>query len=240
MWNRLALTLITTLGLVLASSPAASAQSFDSLPGLERAVVRAWLAPAMETVEETLVDLNDLGTPIGTPTVIFRSTPDVPTPDPATVSAVVFLGIGVFAFDTEDHAVSAFESLADYVTQVSDADEQFAGGSRTSLADLGDQSLHATSTLVQEDIPFSFLLTTVREGTTVYLLQGTFVRVDATAEAERLVSSLLAGTAGEGDGTYSETGDSTGGLWDLFVEVEPVMLPGTEVFDSTIKAAAGE
>lgn len=230
MWKRLLLTLMTTLGLILATSPAASAQSFESLPGLQRGVVRAWLGPATEARVTTAA----------TPSVgpVALTTPE-PVADSATMSGVVFLSIGIFEFDTEDNAVSAFESLADYVTQVSDGDSQFAGGSRTSFTDLGDQSLHATSTTVEEDIPFSFLLTTVRDGTMVYLLQGTFVRVDATVEAERLVTGLLAGTAGDGDGTYSETGDSTGGLWVLFDEVQPVMLSGTEVFDSVIKAAGG-
>jgi len=207
-----------------AASPV-SAQGFADLPGLERAVVRAWLAPA--TTESGATSTPEVG-PVAT-----SATP-APTFDPATMSATIFLSIGVFEFDSPESATMGFESLAGYVTQVSDGDPQFAGGSRTELG-LGEQSLSATNAMEEEGIPFSYLLTVVRQGELVYLLQGTLVRLDPMAEVDRLVSELLAGVAEDGPGSYDEAGGSTGGLWNVFAHVEPVIVPGTETMDGTIK-----
>ncbi len=218
------LLLIPTLiaALLAAVSPAA-AQGFADLPGLERAVVRAWLAPeSADTSAASPVPGQDL---VGTP---------APTLDPATVSGTLFLSIGVFEFDSDDTAIGGFDSLASYVAQVSDGDPQFAGGSRTELG-IGDQSLAATSTQAKDDIPFSFLVAVVRQGDLVFLLQGTLVRLDATTETSRLVTSLLAGVPGEESGTYDPAGGSTGGLWNVFANVEPAIVPGTEVLDATVK-----
>lgn len=208
--------------LVLAASPAA-AQGFNELPGLERAVVRAWLAPETTGAASS--------TPIAGPSLAAIP---APTLDPATMSGVIFLSIGVFEFDSDESATNGFDSLAAYVTQVSDSDPQFAGGSRTGL-EIGDQSLAATSTQVQDDIPFSFLVAVVRQGDLVYLLQGTLLRLDAPTETARLVTALMSGTPGEDAVIYDAAGGSTGGLWDVFANVEPAIVPGTEVMDGTIK-----
>jgi hypothetical protein len=216
-------TLLLVLGLLAllgSSGPAAAAQGFADLPGLQRGVVRAWLAPATAAA--------DGGT--ATPTT---ATP-MPLFDAATMSGTIFLSIGVFEFDSGESATGAFESLATYVSEASDSDPQFAGGSRSDLG-LGDQSLAATSTVEDGDIPFSYLVAVVRQDNLVFLLQGTFVRLDPAAEAERLVMGLLAGAASEGAGTYDAAGGSTGGLWDIFSQVEPVIVPGTEVLDGTIQ-----
>lgn len=218
--------LVSTFLVLLMSSPSpVSAQGFADLPGLERGVVRAWLAPA--TTAAGLESTPAVG-PVAT-----TATP-APTFDPATMSATIFLSIGVFEFDSVESATAGFDSLAGYVSQVSDTDPQFAGGSRTGL-DKGDQSLAATNAVEDEGIPFSYLLTVVRQGELVYLLQGTFVRLDPAVEVDRLVGGLLAGVAEDGTGTYDEAGGSTGGLWSVFVQVEPVILPGTETLDGTIK-----
>ncbi len=209
------------VSLLLASSPAA-AQGFADLPGLERAVVRAWLAPESTTVIES--------TPIAGPTA---ATP-APTINPATDSGTIFLSIGVFEFDSDESAANGFDSLAAYVTQISDGDPQFAGGTRADLG-LGDQSLAATNTMEQEGIPFSFLVAVVRQGNLVYLLQGTLLRLDAPTETTRLVTSLLAGAPGDDAETYAAAGGSIGGLWNVFAGVEPAIVPGTEVMDGTIK-----
>jgi hypothetical protein len=218
------LLMTALLALLISSTSPVSAQGFADLPGLERGVVRAWLAPA---TSETAGD----STPAVGP-VVTTATP-VPALDPATMSATIFLSIGVFEFDSVESAGAGFDSLAGYVMQVSDGDPQFAGGSRTEPG-MGEQSVAATNTMEQEGIPFSYLLTVVRQGSLVYLLQGTFVRLDPADEVERLVSGLLAGAAEDGPGTYDEAGGSTGGLWSVFAHVEPVIVPGTEILDDTI------
>lgn len=232
MWKRTLLLILACLGLALGPGPAVMAQSFEAMPGLQRAVVRAWLGPPTAIGE---AEGSEAGTPVAGPTLPSAGTPVAI--DAATMSGVVFLSIGVFEFDSDDHAVGAFSSLAEYVMQVSDSDPQFAGGSRTELTGLGDQSLFAANTVTQHEIPFSFLVATVRQGTMVYLLQGTLVRLDAATETRNLATGLLNGTATPGDGTYGEPGTSTGGLWDVFAAVEPTVLPGTEVMDATIKTA---
>lgn len=216
------LLIVTCLvSLLLASSPAA-AQGFADLPGLERAVVRAWLAPESTAVAESTPVAGGVG-----------ATP-APTLDPATASGSLFLSIGVFDFDSEDSATNGFNSLAGFVTQVSDSDPQFAGGTRFDLG-LGDQSLAATNTVVQEDIPFSYMVAVVRQGDLVYLLQGTLLRLDGATETSRLVTALLAGAPGEGAGAYDAAGGSTGGLWDVFANLEPALISGSETMDGTIK-----
>jgi hypothetical protein len=50
-----------------------------------------------------------------------------------------------------------------------------------------------------------------------------------------LVGGLLAGSSEDGGGLYDAAGGSTSGLWSVFAHVEPVLVPGTEVMDGTIK-----
>ncbi len=218
------------MALVLVMGQPVAAQSFESLPGLERAVVRAYIAPSNESTEVTVVRENDQGTPLAEPRIVEASTPDAATPDPASLSGVVFLSIGVFEFDSADSASAAFDSLALYATEVSNADPQFAGGSRTELDGIGDQSIHATATQMRQDVPFSYLLTVVRGDRYVYLIQGTLVRQDATEEVRRMVPRLIENPAGEG-GTFDPNGKSTGGLWDKYIGVDPVLLEGSDIFD---------
>ncbi len=207
----------------------AAAQSFESLPGLERAVVRAYIAPSGESTEVTVVRENEEGTPLAEPEIVQASTPAA-TPDPATLTGVVFLSIGVFEFDSADSAIAAFNSLAMYATEVSSSDPQFAGGSRTELDGIGDQSIHATATQTRQDVPFSYLLTVVRGDRYVYLLQGTLVRQDATEEVRRMVPRLIENPVGE-TVTFDPNGNSTGGLWDKYIGVDPVLIDGSDIFD---------
>jgi hypothetical protein len=209
------------------------AQSFESLPGLERAVVRAYMAPGDESIEVSVAETNEQGTPLAEPEIVQSSTPSVATPDPATVSGAVFLSIGVFEFDSPESATTAFDSLALYAVEVSSSDPQFAGGSRIELDGVGDQSVHATAVQERDGIPFSYLLTAVRSDRYVYLIQGTLVRLDATAEVQRMLTPLIENPTG-GPETFDPNGNSTGGLWDKYIGVDPVLIEGSEIFDVVI------
>jgi hypothetical protein len=221
------------MALALGLGQPVAAQSFDSLPGLERAVVRAYIAPNDESIEVSVVETNDQGTPLAKPEIVQSSTPDVATPDSATVSGVVFLSIGVFEFDSADSATSAFDTLARFAVDVSSGDPQFAGGTRTELDGIGDQSIHATATQMHEDIPFSYLFTVVRSDRYVYLIQGTLVRQDATEEARRLLPPMIENPAGDA-AAFDPSGKSTGGLWDKYIGVEPVLIEGSDIFDVVV------
>jgi hypothetical protein len=190
------------------------------LPGLEEAVVRAWLMP----------EIDGEGTPAAS------GTPMAAPFDSATGASTVVLTIGAFRFDSEDAASAAFETLAQFAVDTSDLDPSFAGGSRVELP-LGDQSIHASAKQTRMDVPFTYFITVVRQGTEVFLLQGTLIRLDPTTEATRLATALLQSPTGDGEMVLDPNGGSTGGLWDRFASVNPTILPGTTVMDTIIYPA---
>jgi hypothetical protein len=206
-----------------ALAPGTAAQGFSDLPGLERAIVRGYISPPTET------DGNGAGTPISE----NAATP-VATPDPATLSGVVFLSIGVFQFDGEASAESAFDLFSELVGGVVERDPQFAGGEIVPLDASGNESIHAVAAHVDQDIPFSMLFTVVRDGKYLYVLQGTLVRLDATAEANRMVNALVGTDPGAGPETFDPNGGSTGGLWDVYANVDPVLIEGSLLTDAIV------
>lgn len=223
------------LCMVLAAggNQAVVAQAFDNIPGLQRAVIRAYLAPTDDSLEVTLVDINDQGTPIGEPEVVSRATATVATPELTTVSGVVLLSIGIFEFDSSASATGAFDRLSSFAEDVSSSEPVFRGGSRALLQGIGDQSFHATAVQNRDGLPFSYLFTVVRSDRYVYLLQGTLVRLDATAEARRMLSALIANPVG-GAENHDPDGQSTGGLWDKYTGVDPVLIEGSLVYDTGV------
>ena len=231
--RRLILALVA-IGMLGITPGSASAQSFDEMPGLEQVVVRAWIAPSTETLVETTGGTNEQGTPISEVTTVTTTATPEATPDPATFSAVVFLSIGIFDFDSVENATTGYEAFAATITDVSASDPQFADGELTTLDNLGDQATHAVAGYVEDDIPFSLVFTVVQDGERLYLFQGTLVRLDGTAEVERMAQAMIAADAGDTEPAFDANGASTGGVWDLYAGVEPVLLDGSQVSDTIV------
>lgn len=213
---------------------AATAQSLDSLPGLQQAVVRAWIMPEeVPSVQARTLQPRTLSMQESTPPASPAATPAAPRFDPATDEATVVLTLGAFRFDSEQAAQAGFSTLAQFVVDTSDLDPSFAGGTRVDVP-LGDEAILASATQDRGGVPFAYLITAVRDGNDVFLMQGTLVGLDPVAEATRMMTAVVETEAVDGEMQLNVAGTSTGGVWDRLTPVTPVLIPGTEVMDSII------
>lgn len=213
---------------------AATAQSLDSMPGLQQAVVRAWIMPEnTPSVQARTLQPQPLSMQQATPPASPAATPEAPRFDPATGEATVVLTLGAFRFDSEDAAKAGFAMLAQFVVDTSDLDASYAGGSRVELP-FGDEGILASATQDRGGVPFGFLVSAMRDGNDVFLMQGTLIGLDPAAEATRLLGTVMETDPVDGEMQFSADGTSTGGVWDRLTLVAPVVIPGTEVSDTIV------
>jgi hypothetical protein len=197
--------LIVALAAVMSMAGGASAQSFGDLPGLEDAVVRAWMAPGESN-----------GTPAAT---------DGP--------GVVFLSIGIFDFESDATSAPAYTQFAMMAEESAQADPLMAGASIGPIPGKSDQSTAAIATREDQGIPFTTIFAVARKGDLLYVIQASLVRVDGPDELERMTAAVIATPIG-GEPTFVPEGTSKGGLWDKLNAAKPTLMPGSFVFDSII------
>ena len=191
-----------------ASPAAATTFSPDSLPGFEQGVARIYS--------------SDLSVLFATPTVP-EATPDYASIGVATLSTVIL------AFDSEEHAASAFDTVVEQVTSPSST-----GGIELSEITLDDFSgpTKAYSASVDQGpgITLHQIVLLTQDGPYVY--QTIAVALSSSEEAQAasvdVTLAMIANPAGEGEGTFAKDGSSTGGVWDKFPVAGDPVLDGVE------------
>jgi len=138
------------------------------------------------------------------------------TPETAPATTY-FLGAAVAAFDSSEDAAAALEpihaqSTATFTEEFSITPEPADPG------DIGDQVRANVGTTEQDGLTVELTTIVVQDGAYVYVVAAVGVGTDTGVleTATGVIETMIAAGVGSGDGTFDETGGSTGGLWDKF------------------------
>lgn len=221
------------MGLVLASLMPASATAqadFEptDLDGLQRAVARYWMAPLTVTESVVVSEINEQGTPTGEYGAEW-----VPagTPDPTSLSGTALLAVIVAEFDTARHAADAVDRFDDSYRELFRRDPRTPEMTELSLDGIGDRALAYSGSVTEEGVTLDSVFATAQDGHFVYSLTAQFVGLDVQDQVASIMQALIAAEAAPGDGGFRQDGSSTGGLWEKFALVEPVLVEGSIVTD---------
>ena len=228
--RRLLFVAISMVALAGIAAPGALAQADAQFPGIERAIVRVYMFPSTESL--TVTGDNDAGTP--TSETVVLATPELGTPDTATVSAVVFMSVAVFDFDSDDHAQAGYDSIAQSLQATRAGDARFANAESVPLDGIGQQSSSVAVAYETSGVPLSLIDSVVRDGQYVYVVQGTLVRLDGKTELTRMMQLMPSTEPEEGMGAFVPSGTSTSGLWQKLFNLNPVLADGSDVFDAVL------
>jgi hypothetical protein len=194
----------------------AGAQDTETLePGLDQdglvyAVSRSWS-----------IDFATLAaaTPQATPT----------TPDLFMVLAMVM------RYDSPQHAEDAFDSIKDESSDQVGSDAPAETMETFDLDGIGDQAMAAETTAVEAEGTWISRLATSQQGELLYIVMVIGGNAERVANADVLLDAMVNDAQpGEGEGTYSEDGASTGGLWDVLPAMDHPALTGLINFGDQI------
>lgn len=164
------------------------------------------------------------------------------TPDPSAIIApdepgLFILSARVYAFDTEEHASTGWESTVESTAIESEVP---TGSDKVTfeeeeIDDLGDR---AWVTILAAETPDGetghFRMIYIQEGTMLYTVSAIAGSEDGTAIADDLAREMVDREPGDGEEAFSRDGTSTGGVWDLLPAT------GDDVLDGIIGFADSE
>lgn len=135
-----------------------------------------------------------------------------PGTNPSMPSGVLAMNGMVLEFDNDDNAETAFDTMvAEF-----DTDEDFAEtGVEPFEIDLGNKSTSFSGSEDSNGIELKLAVTVVQDGSYVYMVAVTGSDIDSEQVVKDFTQKLI-DNDGSGEGEFSETGESTGGLWDKF------------------------
>jgi hypothetical protein len=201
--RRLLLFLTTLLALVATPaaaqtpSPAASPEA-DTLPGLQYVAARQYA-------------------------------PDPSQPVDKADEGLFILTVRIYVFDTEEHANGGWESTVESSAIESDipTGSDKVEYEEAELENLGDRaSVTTLSAETPEGDTGFFRLIFVQDGVYLYTLNAIGGSADSTMVTDEIAAYMVEQDPGEGDVTFSETGTSTGGVWDLLPAGNDTILDG--------------
>lgn len=190
--------------------PATDTFDFNDLDGFQRGAGRTY----MGDLSALFSGLDAYATPGA----------EIATPDLNSLG-LFMLGGFVAQFDNSDNASSALDKLAEQVTQ-STGDEEDLTFTETDVDTIGDKTKAFSGDYSEEGIDGSAVLIVVQKGEYVYAAVAISFGSDPKDAAVSFVTDMANAKPGDGDGTFSEDGTSTGGLWDVFPAADKDYLKG--------------
>jgi len=146
---------------------------------------------------------------------------------------VIFFWGTILEFDLTEHATAAMDRL-DEAAGVDDGITVVdAPVTEIDLA-LGDRSVAYSEVQDVNGQHSESILTLVQKDSYVYFVVLTAVDDDARARVTGFVTHMIETPTGEGDGTYSVGGASSGGLWDKFPPRDDPALAGLIATDAIV------
>ncbi|MGC4106822.1 MAG: hypothetical protein QM753_10790 [Thermomicrobiales bacterium] len=192
----------------------------DDLPGFQQGIARSYSA--------------DLSALFATPTTAEA------TPDYASLG-VVTLSTVILAFDSEDSAASTYDTVVQQVTSPAST-----GGielKELTVQELSGPTNAYTASIEQgEGLTLHQVVLLTQDGPYIYQTIAIALSTpeDAQAFAVAVAQAMIAAPAGEGEGTFSQDGTSTGGAWDKFPKTGDPVLKGLSVeMDDRFEPATG-
>jgi hypothetical protein len=146
---------------------------------------------------------------------------------------VIFFWGTILEFDSTEHATAAMDQL-DEAAGVDDGITVVdAPVTEIDLA-LGDRSVAYSEVQNVNGQHSESILILVQKDNYVYFVVLTAVDDDARARVAGFVTHMIETPTGEGDGTYSVDGASSGGLWDKFPPRDDPALAGLIATDAIV------
>ncbi|HEU0164949.1 MAG TPA: hypothetical protein VFQ54_07885 [Thermomicrobiales bacterium] len=188
----------------------------SNLDGLKSAVGRSYVGD-VDAMMSALI-------PSGTPGA------DASTPDLSSLGLFSLTGV-VAEFEKTSQAKDGFDKATDEITKSleSDDSEDAIKLEDAKVSGVGDQSKAFTGTMDEGGIPLNVFVITAQQDNFIYVGVGITFADDAKDGTSDFTKAMIDGKAGKGDGTFSEDGKSTGGLWDKFPTDGDKVLQGLTV-----------
>ena len=190
--------------------PATDTFNFKDLDGFQRGAGRTYIGD----ISVLFGGLDAAATPGA----------DIATPDISQLGLFMIGGF-VVEFDNGDNASSGLDTLADQITQSTGDEEDFTF-SETKIDDIGDKTKAFSGDYSSDGIDGKALVILTQKGEYVYAAVAISFGSDPTDAVTSFVTDMANATPGDGDGTFSEDGTSTGGLWDVFPAADADYLKG--------------
>ncbi|MCA9833537.1 MAG: hypothetical protein KC435_06315 [Thermomicrobiales bacterium] len=236
-------SILITFALIAPLSTNAYAQSGDAtwlnnLDGLQTAIGRSWTAPINWSTTESVVDINDEGTPIGE--AISSS-----TPMPSASDDIVTMSALIYEFDTPEHAANGLKLLnADQMQQV-ERDPRAPAINEFSPENLGDlayghEGSYDVSMADGSTLELAVVYLMVQDGNLVYQIFGQFQSGDHVAISTDAVAQMIAADTSDAEAIYDMNGASTGGLWEKLNAITIELPEGSSIYDLEIYPVADD
>jgi hypothetical protein len=150
------------------------------------------------------------------------------TPESAmAVPEIFFVTARIVAFDTGDHAATAFEQSIDgAMSEVEALGISEAQVTADDIPGMGDQAHAVTMHSTRDGVDGYLRLLFVREGSALYIISVIASTEEGTGIAGKLATVMLAREASDEEPTFNADGTSTGGLWAIFPDADDPVLAG--------------
>ena len=183
------------------ASPASGAESVATLEGMQEAIGRQYSAD-----------------------------PEAPEASPASKHAsagVLFVTARIVAFDTSEHAATAYAGTiadaADQVDALGIADAQITA---EDIAEVGDEAHAVSMTSTGSGGTGSIRLLFILDGERLYVLTAIAGSEEGATITDAIGQAMLEREPGNDAPRFDPDGTSTGGLWAIFPETDDPVLDG--------------
>lgn len=151
-----------------------------------------------------------------------------------TSSDDVFLAsVRVYLFDSSERAESTWETLVAAESIESDLpdDDESINYEKTDIDDIGDRAtVLSLSTDISEGETGAFRTMIVQQDAMIVTVTAIAGSVDAAKVADDIAKAMIEREPGDGESEYDGNGNSTGGVWEIFLPADADELGGLESY----------
>lgn len=167
---------------------------------------------------------------------ISQATAATPGAELGMPSGVLALNGMIIEFDNEGNAESALDTML----AAFEFDENIAeSGLEPFELGLGNKSTSFSGSEDSNGIALQLAVTVVQDGNHVYMVAVSGSEIDSQQVVKDFAQTLI-DNDGSGEGEYSETGESTGGLWDKFPATDDEQVAGLVPVDVIVYPETNE
>lgn len=140
-------------------------------------------------------------------------------PIDTSTDAVFLASARVYLFDEESQADSTWETLtaADVVAQQIPEDDESISYETTELEDVGDRAVVINLNAELEDATGIFRTVIIQNGTAIITVTVIAGSQEAAEIADEIAIAMSEREVGDGEAKYDGLGNSTGGVWEIFL-----------------------
>lgn len=137
--------------------------------------------------------------------------------------AVFLASARVYLFDSPEHAESTWETLtaAESIEQDLPEDDDSVTFEKTELEDVGDRAMVISlSAELSEGDTGVFRTAIIQRGAMIVTVTAIAGSVESAQIADNIAIAMIDRELGESDAEYDGMGESTGGMWEIFLPAD--------------------